>query len=210
MRFHLLMDVEEFVTSNLPNPPCRILEVGCGAGELALALAHRGNTVTAIDPQAPEGPIFQTVSLEDFGGPGPFDAVVASTSLHHIHNLRAALDKINRLLRPGGVLILNEFGWERMDARTAGWAASHLSSSGDETVTADGFLKQWIDYHEDLHDSGTMRETLDAVFLPRAFEWLPFLAEHVLERPDLADEERALVDSGEINPLGFRYVGTPR
>jgi SAM-dependent methyltransferase len=208
MRFHLVMDVEEFVASNLPEPPCRVLEIGCGAGELALALADRGNTVTAIDPRAPEGSIFQQVSLEDFGGAGPFDAVVASTSLHHIHNLSAALDKIHGLLRPGGVLILNEFGWERMDARTAGWAASHLAGSGTEPVTGEGFLKQWIDYHEELHDSVVMRETLDAVFLPTTFEWLPFLAEHELERPDLADEERTLVESGEINPLGFRYVGT--
>jgi SAM-dependent methyltransferase len=48
------VDVEEFVVLHLPQAPSRILEMGCGTGELALALAKRGHDLTAIDPGGPE------------------------------------------------------------------------------------------------------------------------------------------------------------
>jgi 2-polyprenyl-3-methyl-5-hydroxy-6-metoxy-1,4-benzoquinol methylase len=87
------MDVLEFVTAQLPAAPARVLEVGCGAGRLAGALDDMGHRVVAIDPAAPEGSIFQSVSLEEFADPGRFDAVVASRALHHIYDLAEALSK---------------------------------------------------------------------------------------------------------------------
>ena len=79
--------VEEFVLGQIGDPPARVLEVGCGAGELAQALARAGHSVTAIDPRAPEGPSFRRVRIEEFSAPGPFDYVVASQSLHHVDEL---------------------------------------------------------------------------------------------------------------------------
>jgi SAM-dependent methyltransferase len=94
--------VEEFVRDQVGPPPAQVLEVGCGEGELANALARAGHSVTAIDPRAPEGPIFRRVGIEEFTDPGQFDYVVASLSLHHVEDLGEALDKIaNVLLRPG-------------------------------------------------------------------------------------------------------------
>ena len=58
--------VEEFVLEQVGASPARVLEVGCGEGELARALARAGHFVTAIDPRAPEGNIFQRVRLEEF------------------------------------------------------------------------------------------------------------------------------------------------
>jgi ubiquinone/menaquinone biosynthesis C-methylase UbiE len=69
--------------------------------------------VVAIDPEAPSGPIFVRVKLEDFRAAMPFDAVVASLSLHHIAALDAALDRIAGLLEPEGRLLVDEFAWER-------------------------------------------------------------------------------------------------
>jgi 2-polyprenyl-3-methyl-5-hydroxy-6-metoxy-1,4-benzoquinol methylase len=94
--------VESFVLGQMGDPPARVLEVGCGEGELALALARVGHSVTAIDPRAPEGPIFRRVGIEEFTDPGRFDHVVASLSLHHVEDLGIALDKIADLLRAGG------------------------------------------------------------------------------------------------------------
>src|SRR3712207_7759132 len=54
--------VEEFVLAQIGDPPARVLEVGCGEGELARTLARAGHSVTPIDSRAPEGPIFQRVS----------------------------------------------------------------------------------------------------------------------------------------------------
>ena len=39
----------DFVKRFLPGDRCRILEVGCGSGELAAALSRDGHTVIAID-----------------------------------------------------------------------------------------------------------------------------------------------------------------
>lgn len=112
--------VEEFVLDRAGSPPARVLEVGCGEGELAHALTRAGHSVTAIDPRAPEGPIFQRVGIEGFSDPGPFDHVVASLSLHHVEDLGGALDKIADVLRTGGSLVVVEFAWDRTDRRGHG------------------------------------------------------------------------------------------
>jgi 2-polyprenyl-3-methyl-5-hydroxy-6-metoxy-1,4-benzoquinol methylase len=105
--------VEEFVLEQIGAPPARVLEVGCGEGELARALARAGHLVIAVDPRAPEGPIFRRVRLEELSDPGPFDYVVASLSLHHIEDLGKALDKVAYLLRAGGALVVVEFAWDQ-------------------------------------------------------------------------------------------------
>jgi SAM-dependent methyltransferase len=205
------MDAEEFVVSSLPDAPCRVLEVGCGAGDLARTMARRGYVVTAIDPEAPEGRIFRRVKLEDYDDSESFDAVVANKSLHHIHDLTAALEKIRDLLRPGGRVILNEFGWELMDPQTARWSVQHLPQSHRHaSVSPDEFLSGWMAEHEHLHTSNAMRKALDGPFASKLFEWVPYMADGELQRPDLAQEEQALIQAGDINAVGFRYVGTRR
>jgi SAM-dependent methyltransferase len=140
----------DFVLSQLAPPPRRVLEVGCGDGELARALAEAGYDVVAIDPEAPDGEIFRRTTIEAFHEPGPFDAVVASLSLHHVHDLGGVLDKLVRLLR--GPLIINEFAWERLDPMTP----------------------EWEEEHAGLHTYGAMRVELDLRFEERFFEWRPY------------------------------------
>jgi 2-polyprenyl-3-methyl-5-hydroxy-6-metoxy-1,4-benzoquinol methylase len=203
------MNVQDFVAAQLPKPPARVLEVGCGAGDLARSLAGLGYDVIAIDPDAPKGAIFRKVSLEDFSESGSFDAVVASRSLHHLPDVTVALTKIHELLRPGGLLIINEFAWNQMNEATAHWYLAHVPEPGHEhqSVLPANFPDAWIAEHEGQHDSATMQQGLDAVFDLRLFEWVPYIAEHYLERPDLITEEKKLIRSGEVNALGFRYVG---
>jgi SAM-dependent methyltransferase len=203
------MDVLDFVLAHVRQPPARILEVGCGAGELALALAQRGFDVTAIDPDAPNGAIFRKETLESFSESANFDAVVASRSLHHIESLERGLDKIHDLLRPGGLLVLNEFAWDQMDEATARWYRAHMGepTHKDESLLPDNFPGAWVEEHQDMHTSLAMREALDARFESQSFEWLPYMAEHYLKRDDLIAEERNQIDSRKIKPIGFRYVG---
>src|SRR5215210_3840050 len=125
--------VEEFVLDQVGFPATQVLEVGCGKGDLALALDRAGHSVTAIDPRAPEGPIFRRVGIEEFSEPGPFDHVVAILSLHHVEDIGGALDKIVSLLRAGGTLVVVEFAWDLIDGATAEWALARLpyaSASG--------------------------------------------------------------------------------
>jgi SAM-dependent methyltransferase len=140
----------DFVLSQLPPPPCRVLEVGCGDGALARALVGDGYDVVAVDPEAPDGPIFRRTTIEAFDEPGTFHAVVASLSLHHVHDLGAALDKVRRL--SDGPLILNEHAWDRLEPMTP----------------------EWEQEHEGLHGYGVMRAELDARFEERFFEWRPY------------------------------------
>jgi SAM-dependent methyltransferase len=200
--------VEEFVLGEVGDPPARVLEVGCGEGELARTLARAGHSVTAIDPRAPEGPIFRSVGIEAFSDPGPFDRVVASLSLHHVGDLGGALDKIAALLREGGALIVVEFAWERLDGATAEWALERLpaASLSGRTSWLERRRQGWAE--EGFHDSRRMRSELRRRFAERRFEWVPYLYADLADGVSEADE-RAAIEAGTIDAIGFRYVGTP-
>jgi SAM-dependent methyltransferase len=203
------MDVADFIAGHLRQPKAQILEVGCGDGELAVALAEQGHLVTAIDPEAPTGSIFRQVALEDFDETKAFDAVVANRSLHHVQNLAAALEKIHSLLRAGGVLILNEFAWDQMDEPTAHWYLSQVDEPGpeDTSLLPENFPEMWIAEHDGLHPASVMREQLAKHFVTRLFEWTPYISRYYLKRCDVEAEEARLIEDGQIKGVGFRYVG---
>ncbi len=194
------MEPVAFVLSALPPPPARVLEVGCGAGELALAIDAAGYDVVAVDPRAPAGPIFRQTRLEELDEPGPFEVAVARFSLHHLHDLDDAVDRIASLLRPGGKLVVEEFGWDRVDEPTAVWLGEQRGVSPDEARRA------WDDEHAGLHGYDGLRRALERGFDERSFVWQPFL-HRPLERPDLEPRERAAIERGEIRALGFRWIG---
>jgi 2-polyprenyl-3-methyl-5-hydroxy-6-metoxy-1,4-benzoquinol methylase len=128
------LSTERFVLSHLPAGPSRVLEVGCGRGELALELAAAGHEVVAIDPGAPDGEIFRRVALEAFDSPEPFDAVVANRSLHHIHDLPGAVDRIAEVVRPGATVVVNEMhGSDSIGEPAIGICATHELSLGRST-----------------------------------------------------------------------------
>ena len=196
------MELTDWVRSQLPQPPARVLEVGCGAGELARALAKDGHDVLAIDPVAPDGPIFRRTTIEELGEPGPFDAVVASRSLHHVHDLDAVLAKLARL---APLLVLNEFAWDRFDGPTARWYDEHRAHSAKPPPPA----SEWRRRHDDLHGFDTLRTALERRFLEQEFSFVPYLSRY-LHLPELEAHEAELIAAGRINALGFRYVGVAR
>lgn len=98
----------------LPSRCERVLDVGCGAGSLAAALAVRADRVDAID-RSPEmiaaarSALPANVTcldadvLEHALPVAAYDAVVSLTALHHMP-LEEILPRLERALRPGGVL----------------------------------------------------------------------------------------------------------
>ena len=195
----------EFVRAALPPPPARVLEVGCGQGELARALDAAGYDVVAIDPEAPEGPIFRCVRLEELAEDETYDAAVASRSLHHVGDLGGALDKLARLAR---LLVLDEFAWDRLDQTTTDWYSgqfSVLKAAGQEPHEL-GTLEEWEVEHAGLHGYDALRRELDARFEQRLFEWTPYLYRY-LGGPATEELERSLIAADAIQALGFRYVG---
>jgi SAM-dependent methyltransferase len=198
--------VLHFVASQLPTGPARVLEVGCGDGRLARELDELGHQVVAIDPAAPPGAIFQAVSLEEFADPGPFDAVVASRSLHHIHDLPGGLSKLHRLLAPGGPLILVEHAFDRFDEPTARWYLKQRRAKGPHAPSSlQACLAEWEADHADLHGYTAMRRELDLRFTERWFAWTPSL--YLELGTALEQEERTLIEAGSIKATGFQYVG---
>jgi hypothetical protein len=109
------------------------------------------------------------------------------------------------------VLILDEFAWDQMDQATASWYADHLSTAADEhdSLLPDKFPDAWISEHEGMHDSHSIRSALGDHFDEAFFETMPYIAKSFLERPDLIEEERRLIRTGDIRATGFRYVGIP-
>jgi SAM-dependent methyltransferase len=208
------MELADFIAHERP-PPARLLEVGSGDGTLALALVDTGYDVTAIDPAAPPGDLFRRIKLEDLEESEPFDVVVAARSLHHITDLDGALDKVVRLLRGRGVLVVDEFAWDRLDADTADWfygrqrALAAAGRAPNVAATVDDCRRDWEDEHVGLHGYDTLRGALDARFEERHFEWRPYLHRLI---DGVAGEplERSLIDAQAIQALGFRYAGTPR
>jgi 2-polyprenyl-3-methyl-5-hydroxy-6-metoxy-1,4-benzoquinol methylase len=98
----------------------RILNAGCGSGELSLSLAAAGHTVVGIDPEpryvelarknAAARPDldckFEVAFIEDYRGGGDFDCAVATDVLEHIEDDRTAFDRLVRQVRPGGLVLI--------------------------------------------------------------------------------------------------------
>jgi Methyltransferase domain len=203
------VDFKDYALSQLAAPPQRILEVGCGhEGGVAPALASAGYDVLAIDPDAPDGPSYRRVTLEELDDPGPFDAVVAGRVLHHVHLLGAALDKLAAL---APLLILDEFAWNHMDEPTVGWYESQhrllVAAGGEPKGPAD--LAEWRARHADLHPYETLRAEVDLRYDQRHFEWRPYFYRW-LGGPASESLEEGLIAAEAIRPIGFRYAGVRR
>lgn len=208
-RFH------EWVRSQLPTPPARILEVGCGNGRLARALNRAGYDVVAVDPRAPNGRIFRRCRIEDLKEAPRFDVAVAGLALHHVESLGVVLDKLSNLLRARGRIVVYEFAWDQFDGKTAlsFWMRRTALSPrmrrhfGGRSAAIS--LNKWRGKFRGLHTYRQMRRELDRRFIARFFAWTPYLHEYpggIFSEP----HERRLIEAGAIKPLGFRYVGRLR
>jgi SAM-dependent methyltransferase len=197
----------ELIRTHVPRGS-RLLEIGCGDGELARALSDAGYVVTAIDPGAPEGPIFRRERLEDFRGDQRFDAVVASLSLHHVADLAVAVDKLARLLEPGSPLLLDEFAREGFVGETARWYHGKRRERDPEGIPDDFdvFIERWRSDHDEVHPFENLRAALATRFTEQLFERAPYLYDYHLD-DSLEPLERDLIEAGTIEPIGIRYVG---
>ena len=200
------MEFASYTLAHVPPAPARILEVGCGReGGVAPVLAEAGYEVLAIDPDAPAGPLYRRITLEELDDDGPFDAVVAGRVLHHVHPLAPALDKLQRL---APLLVLDEFAWNHMDEPTIEWYESQhrvLCAAGHD-AKGPSSIAEWRERHADLHPYETLRAELDARFEELHFEWRPYFYRW-LRGPASESLEASLIAAGAIRPIGFRYAG---
>jgi SAM-dependent methyltransferase len=210
------VDTTRFVLSQLPQAPARVLEIGTGGeGKLARALDGAGYDVLAIDPAAPqEEGIFRRLKIEELSDDELFHGIVAVRTLHHVNDLGPVLDKIRDHLRPGGALVLEEIGFDRLDRATADWfhgqqRALAAAKGSDAAASVDELLVEWEDEHVGLHGYEAMRAELDARFRERFFSWEPFVYHYLDDSVATEALERGLIEADAIQAVGWRYVGEP-
>ena len=115
----------------LPEGPCRILDIGGGAGETARKLIALGHSVEIVIPSAflaercranaPEAVVHE-MPFEEFGGTGPFDVCLFSESFQYIP-MADSLPKCLSLLAPGGRIVIADC------FRSAGFARDAVRST---------------------------------------------------------------------------------
>jgi SAM-dependent methyltransferase len=104
--------------------PGRLLDVGCGRGDLAGWFAARGWLVAGVEPAADAARQAEARGIELHHGtlddapwpPGSFDAVTFNHALEHVPDPQVTLEQARTLLRPGGLVVVSvpNFGaWQR-------------------------------------------------------------------------------------------------
>jgi SAM-dependent methyltransferase len=225
----------EFVSRSLPHGCGRILEIGCGSGELASALAHNF-AVVAIDSSEESVIAARKLGVDARMASWPhfddekFDAILFTRSLHHIHPLEEAVRRASELLNDGGRLIVEDFAHESADEKSLRWfadAVKTLDAAGlltkdDEFLRAvrakTATLSAWQEDHgHHLHPAAKIQTEIQKVFGEVKREEAPYyfryVARAIVPTRDrdailrkLAVEETDLMAKGAIVPLGRRFV----
>jgi SAM-dependent methyltransferase len=197
-------DLRAFVRANLPDPPARVLEVGAGAGRLALALRAAGYEVLAIDPD-PSGDDVRAVALSELDEPaGSFAAAVAVVSLHHVDPLEESCRRLGELVEPGGTLVVDEFDVGAFDLGAAAWWLEQRAALGEpQPKTAEELVAE---HREHLHPLERILAALEPHFElgpPLRGAWLHYWK---LGESLRAVEEEAIA-RGRLRATGARLVG---
>src|ERR687888_2100773 len=189
-----------FVRATLPPAPARVLEVGAGEGELAAALRDAGYDVVAIDPAADGAPGVDPVALLELEAPdASFDAAVAIVSLHHVEPLRESCERLAAVVRPGGVLAVDEFDVARFDERAAAWQLTQRAAAGHEH--RDDHAACSAELREHLHALAEISAALEPEFALGEPVRGPYLYRWDLD-PGLRPVEERLVARGELPATG--------
>ena len=133
LRLHDLFSTNQtnwflWVFDHLDLPPqCRILELGCGPGDMWLENSHRipatweiilSDFSRGMVEQARQNLqnlshqfIYQIIDAQTIPFPDDhFDAVMANHVFHHVPRVDQALSEIRRVLKPGGTLYATSIG----------------------------------------------------------------------------------------------------
>ena len=128
---------ESFLLRQLPAPCANVLEIGCGAGRLARAIAGRESKVTGIDVSTEMIRLARSRTPDDAGvefvwgdfsvlavKAGTYDCVVSVATLHHLP-AEPALARMKSLLKPEGILVIHDI---RSPSGVPDWLVSGMAA----------------------------------------------------------------------------------
>lgn len=205
----------------LPDPPARVVEIGCGPlGGFVPMLSASGYAAVGVDPEAPRGEEYRRVEFERAQPFTGMDAVVASTSLHHVADPEDVVQRIVATLVPEGTVVVVEWNWEAFDEPTAQWCAHRLGPDDDpgwlhrrrDEWEASGqpwstYLRDWVG-RERIHPVEMLLRLLDEHFERVYLAAGPYFFPDLAETTD--EDEQAAIEAGEIQANRVDYVGRLR
>jgi SAM-dependent methyltransferase len=225
----------DFIKRFLSSECRRILEVGCGTGELAARLLKDGYSVVAIDSDGESVAAARRLGVDAHiakwpaFADGQFDAILFTRSLHHIHPLAESIRHAAESLVEGGLIIVEDFAFEAVDEKTLHWLASTLrlfeatgllsmDESLNKLLSTTQSLKAWREnYEPELHTAAEIEVQLEKAFGPVLRENAAYYFRYVAnvigatEKRDailqvFAEQEETLAADGSIVALGRRFV----
>ncbi|MBA4185933.1 MAG: class I SAM-dependent methyltransferase [Acidobacteria bacterium] len=226
----------EFILDNIASQNLRMLEVGCGDGALAKRLKDLGHALVAVDSSAESidrakelGIDARVANFPDFEE-SPFDVILFTRSLHHIRPLEPSLIQTLRLLKPDGLLIVEDFAFSETHEEAAAWFYSLLTlletckgllpakdSFGRKLLEQGGGFALWRDHTHDINSATEVREAISQHFQILKANSAPYLYRYVAAMLPDDNESGNLVlrvldlekKTGELNPdflIGRRFV----
>lgn len=194
------------VRGHLSDPPAAVVDLGCGSlGGFVPMLRAEGYDAIGVDPNAPDEPEYQRAEFERADLPRAVDAVVASTSLHHVADPAEVIDRIVEVLRPGGVVIVVEWASERFDEPTARWCFERLGAEESWLHELREDRQGWFE-REGLHRGDELVQLLEERFERRQLHYGPYFFADLVDTSEA--DEQAAIDAGEIQASRIDYVGT--
>jgi 2-polyprenyl-3-methyl-5-hydroxy-6-metoxy-1,4-benzoquinol methylase len=211
----------------------RLLEVGCGKGHLAAALARTGLRVRALDSSEEAIAAAKARGVDcaqaDFltYDHESFDILLFARSLHHINPVDSALEKAAALLEDDGLLLVEDFGADRANTAAIAWlgqkklealAAGLCGNTDRHREVMSGSLEKWQSYYYEKHriaDSQTMLKAAQKSFSQVRIETAPYMYRYLLDIvgndaaglafiQGVLEEEKLLIAENKIAAVGWR------
>lgn len=160
--------------------PGRLLDVGCGRGDLAAAFRARGWQVSGLDPSPAAAAAARALGVDARTGfidgapwpDGSFDAVIFNHSLEHIPDPVGALEHAAALLRPRGRLFVAVPDWGSWQRKAFGSRWFHLELPRHLQHFHGAALERAV-RHASFRPR-TVRETTSSAGLPASIQYLLF------------------------------------